>query len=405
MNTSPRALHWVLKIGNLKNSLNFFENVLGLRVLRHEEFDTGCEATCNGPYGGAWSKTMIGYGPELTNFALELTYNYGIDAYQKGNDLEYIALSNPAILQRAEKFGIEIVDNTITGPDNYKYKIIPAIAGRAEQFNVVAFRVVNLENALKYWVNTLGLKVFETPEGLKTTEPSCIVGFGEDQTHLQLIQTPSGVAVDHALSSGRIAFACHKVAPIFEMITASGDVVQVPPLTLPTPGKADVVVTILNDRDAYEICFVEDEAFYDLATPKYDVVDFAARAAKGGDGVPLPTFEAIETHGDVGVLSTVDDVTDVLETANKDTVVVLDFTAGWCKNCKRISPLITQLATLHAANVRVFTVDVVGAQEVALEYDVSTLPHIKFFKNNELIDDYVGSSEEEITAKFAAASH
>lgn len=28
-------------------------------------------------------------------------------------------------------------------------------------------------------------------------------------------------------------------------------------------------------------------AFYDLATPKYDIIDFAERAARGGDGVPL----------------------------------------------------------------------------------------------------------------------
>jgi hypothetical protein len=30
-----------------------------LQVHRHEEFASGCEATCNGPYGGAWSKTMV----------------------------------------------------------------------------------------------------------------------------------------------------------------------------------------------------------------------------------------------------------------------------------------------------------------------------------------------------------
>jgi hypothetical protein len=81
----------------------------GKQVHRHEEFASGCEATCNGPYGGAWSKTMvrvachsrlvspgsdfrprvlqIGYGTEETNFALELTYNYGISSYEKGNDL------------------------------------------------------------------------------------------------------------------------------------------------------------------------------------------------------------------------------------------------------------------------------------------------------------------------------
>lgn len=33
-------------------------------------------------------------------------------------------------------------------------------------------------------------------------------------------------------------------------------------LVLPTEGKADVVVVILKDRDGYEICFVEDIAFY-----------------------------------------------------------------------------------------------------------------------------------------------
>jgi len=51
----PSCLHFrrqVLKIGSLKKSMTFFENVLGLKVLRHEEFDEGCEATCNGPYGG-----------------------------------------------------------------------------------------------------------------------------------------------------------------------------------------------------------------------------------------------------------------------------------------------------------------------------------------------------------------
>jgi len=49
-----------------------------MKVLRHEEFNAGCEATCNGPYARPWSKTMIGWGPELSNFVFELTYNYGI---------------------------------------------------------------------------------------------------------------------------------------------------------------------------------------------------------------------------------------------------------------------------------------------------------------------------------------
>lgn len=45
---SGRALHWVFKIGDRSKTIDFYRNVLGMKVLRHEEFEEGCEATCNG---------------------------------------------------------------------------------------------------------------------------------------------------------------------------------------------------------------------------------------------------------------------------------------------------------------------------------------------------------------------
>lgn len=109
---------------------------------------------------------------------------------------------------------------------------------------------------------------------------------------LQLSDVPVGTPVDHGLASGRIAFACDLVPPIHAAAAAasSGSVIT-PPLTLPTPGKADVVVTILGDPDGYEICYVEAVAFYQLAEPKYDVIDFASRATRGGMQV-LMWYEA-----------------------------------------------------------------------------------------------------------------
>lgn len=67
-------------------------NSLGAKVLRHEEFQQGCQATCNGPHEGHWTKTMIGWGSEDSSFVFELTYNYGVDQYVRGNDLECIHL-------------------------------------------------------------------------------------------------------------------------------------------------------------------------------------------------------------------------------------------------------------------------------------------------------------------------
>lgn len=43
-----RALHYVFKIADRKETVYFYRKILGMKILRHEEFSEGCEATCNG---------------------------------------------------------------------------------------------------------------------------------------------------------------------------------------------------------------------------------------------------------------------------------------------------------------------------------------------------------------------
>ena len=52
MPSSVRPLHFVFKIGDRFKTIDFYTNVLGMKVLRHEEFSEGCEAACNGRYSG-----------------------------------------------------------------------------------------------------------------------------------------------------------------------------------------------------------------------------------------------------------------------------------------------------------------------------------------------------------------
>ena len=47
------ALHWVFKVPSPRaDTMKFYREVLGMKILRHEEFEKGCEAACNGPYDG-----------------------------------------------------------------------------------------------------------------------------------------------------------------------------------------------------------------------------------------------------------------------------------------------------------------------------------------------------------------
>ena len=52
MPISARPLHFVFKIGNRLKTMDFYTNILGMKILRHEEFEEGCDAKCNGPYDG-----------------------------------------------------------------------------------------------------------------------------------------------------------------------------------------------------------------------------------------------------------------------------------------------------------------------------------------------------------------
>lgn len=81
--------------------------------------------------------------------------------------------------------------------------------------------------------------------------------------------------------------------------------------------------------DGYEICFVEAVAFYQLAEPKYDVIDFASRATRGGDGAAPPKSEKLQhAAGVTAAVTTPEEVAEVVAAASGDGLVLLDFGAG-----------------------------------------------------------------------------
>lgn len=263
-----RALHYVLKVGNLKKNVDFFRDKLRMTVLRHEVFEEGCEAACNGPYNGKWSKTMIGYGPEDDHFVLELTYNYSVGSYKLGNDLQHISISLEASLfdQVRQSFPeqSQLVPLELQSPDGYKF-----LVNRQEQQQQGGFRnditevclsVSSLDRSLAYWTGLLCMKKTPTDDGCHRLK------YEPNQAGLRLKQLAAEV-VDHKSAYGRIAFSCPSelLKPIQKLCEDQGHKILTPYLSLDTPGKATVQVVILADPDGHEICFVGDEGFRALS--------------------------------------------------------------------------------------------------------------------------------------------
>ncbi|CAL1262631.1 unnamed protein product [Larinioides sclopetarius] len=266
-----RALHFVFKVGDRKETIKFYTEVLGMKVLRHEEFEEGCKASCNGPYDGKWSKTMIGYGPEDDHFVAELTYNYGIKSYKLGNDFIGITINSNNILKNAEakKWPIRKDNNVVVleAPGGYKYFICDhSESNSADPVQKVTLACSDLRKSIDYWNGLLGMKIYEK------TDNSVTLGYADVQCKLELKDI--GGPVNHEQAFGRIAFSCptSELAGIQDVVKNAGHKILTPLVSLDTPGKATVHVVILADPDGHEICFVGDEAFRELSQmdPKGD---------------------------------------------------------------------------------------------------------------------------------------
>jgi lactoylglutathione lyase len=71
----------MLRVGDLEKSLDFYCNMLGMKLLRRKDYP-----------GGEFTLAFVGYGEESEEAVLELTHNWGVDTYNLGNAYGHIAL-------------------------------------------------------------------------------------------------------------------------------------------------------------------------------------------------------------------------------------------------------------------------------------------------------------------------
>ncbi|ANJ66473.1 lactoylglutathione lyase [Halothiobacillus diazotrophicus] len=76
-----RFLHTMLRVGDLQASIKFYTEILGMKLLRQNDYPAG-----------EFTLAFLGYGDESENTVLELTYNWGVSSYDLGTAYGHIAL-------------------------------------------------------------------------------------------------------------------------------------------------------------------------------------------------------------------------------------------------------------------------------------------------------------------------
>ena len=71
------------------------------------------------------------------------------------------------------------------------------------------------------------------------------------------------------------------------------------------------------------------------------------------------------------------------EHVKSGTLVVADFWAPWCGPCRQLSPVVDRLADQFAGKVKVGKLNVDENPNIAVKYDVMTIPRVLFFKGSD----------------------
>lgn len=123
-----RILHTMLRVGDLEKSLDFYTRVLGMTLLRRQDYPDG-----------KFTLAFVGYGPEETHPAIELTHNWDTSKYELGNAFGHIALGVEDIYgacERIRQAGGKVVREPgpmkhgttviafVEDPDGYKVELI-----------------------------------------------------------------------------------------------------------------------------------------------------------------------------------------------------------------------------------------------------------------------------------------
>lgn len=123
-----RILHTMLRVGDLQRSIDFYTNVMGMKVIRTtERADQG------------YSLAFVGYGNEQEHAVIELTYNHGVDKYELGSAYGHIAIAVNDAYTQCERItaaggkvtrpagpvkGGSTVIAFVEDPDGYKIELI-----------------------------------------------------------------------------------------------------------------------------------------------------------------------------------------------------------------------------------------------------------------------------------------
>jgi lactoylglutathione lyase len=263
-NDTRRMLHVVYRVGDLDKTIKFYTECLGMKLLRKRDIPEE-----------KYTNAFLGYGPEDTNFVVELTYNYGVDKYDIGTGFGHFGLAVEDVqkvvdLVKAKGGKVTREPGPVKGgksiiafvedPDGYKFELIQRPA-TSEPFCQVMLRVGDLDRAVQFYKKAFGMTEFRRWDNPDQKYTLAMVGYGDDEMKTTVLELTYNYGVtEYTKGNGyaQIAIGTDDVYKTADAVKAFGGKWTRDPG--PLPGINTKIAACL-DLDGWKSVFVDNADF------------------------------------------------------------------------------------------------------------------------------------------------
>ncbi|XP_014501829.1 probable lactoylglutathione lyase, chloroplastic [Vigna radiata var. radiata] len=262
-NDNRRFLHVVYRIGDLEKTIKFYTECLAMKLLRKRDIPED-----------RYSNAFLGYGPEDSNFTVELTYNYGVDNYDIGSGFGHFGVAVEDIYKRVDLIKAKggkvtrepgpVRDGSsviafIEDPDGYKFELLER-RPTSEPLCQVMLRVGDLDRAIAFYQKAVGMKLLRKKDNPEDKYTVAFLGYGPEDKNTVLELTYNYGVTDYDKGNGyaQIAIGTNDVYKTAEAIKlCGGKIIREPG---PLPGINTKIVACL-DPDGWKLVFVDNVDF------------------------------------------------------------------------------------------------------------------------------------------------
>ncbi|GAB79058.1 thioredoxin [Austwickia chelonae] len=104
----------------------------------------------------------------------------------------------------------------------------------------------------------------------------------------------------------------------------------------------------------------------------------------------------------MGAVRATSDATFFEDVLSSDKPVLVDFWAEWCGPCRKVAPILDEIAAEHGDKLTIVKLDIEANQETAAQYGIVSIPTMNVYSGGQVVKSITGARPKPMLLKELA---